>query len=264
MGEEKLTKQQKRDAKRNLQVKQGIRQPKKKTKKEKAPFKSHPHTPKMNSAADVAKAPQEKESARENKLPDRIPRSWGIKLPCKRMLCETDDRYGEVLKIAYSNFAIEDKDLFSTKFHDKFQSGLQQIDDLYDFDIIQPLGLGTPLAMTKVKRCLVGAPGITYKYLGLRMFSYPFDGDKRLKLIEESNIALQKRTAKLLASSSSSSSSSAKEESYDYDIVLINKCLPPSEDLKLKPEPTFKNQNVLQSVSWHADSMLKNYSSIAV
>jgi len=41
-------------------------------------------------------------------------------------------------------------------------------------DVTQPLGLGTKLAPTFVRRTLVGENGITYKYLGLRMFSHPW------------------------------------------------------------------------------------------
>jgi hypothetical protein len=41
-------------------------------------------------------------------------------------------------------------------------------------DVTQPLGLGTKLAPTFVRRTLVGENGITYKYLGLRMFAHPW------------------------------------------------------------------------------------------
>ena len=44
----------------------------------------------------------------------------------------------------------------------------------YRFDITQPHGLNSRCATTFVTRCLVGEPGITYKYLGLRMFSHPW------------------------------------------------------------------------------------------
>ena len=42
------------------------------------------------------------------------------------------------------------------------------------YDVTQPMGPGTPLAVTKVTRTCVGDPGITYKYLGLRMFAHPW------------------------------------------------------------------------------------------
>ena len=35
---------------------------------------------------------------------------------------------------------------------------------------------GTRLAKTRVTRCLIGKPGITYFYLGVRMFAHPWSG----------------------------------------------------------------------------------------
>ena len=43
---------------------------------------------------------------------------------------------------------------------------------LFLYDVVQP---GKKrLTRTSVTRCLVGAPGSTYKYLGLRLFSHPW------------------------------------------------------------------------------------------
>ena len=46
---------------------------------------------------------------------------------------------------------------------------------LFVVDVTQPMGLGTKLAPTFVTRTLVGENGITYKYLGLRMFAHPWN-----------------------------------------------------------------------------------------
>jgi len=54
----------------------------------------------------------------------------------------------------------------------------------FQFDITQPAGLGTKLAKTLVTRCLVGDAGVTYKYLGLRMFSIPWnEGGMQMHLV---------------------------------------------------------------------------------
>jgi len=45
----------------------------------------------------------------------------------------------------------------------------------FQHDVIQPLGLGTPCTETKVARTLIGDPGITYKYLNLRIFAHPWE-----------------------------------------------------------------------------------------
>lgn len=39
---------------------------------------------------------------------------------------------------------------------------------IFRADVTQPFGLGTKCAVTYVTRTLVGEPGTTYKYLGLR------------------------------------------------------------------------------------------------
>ena len=45
---------------------------------------------------------------------------------------------------------------------------------LFRTDITQPAGLGGKCVKTMVTRCLLGDPGTTYKYLGLRMFAHPW------------------------------------------------------------------------------------------
>ena len=47
-----------------------------------------------------------------------------------------------------------------------------------------------------------------------------------------------------------------------YNLTLINRCYPDGEVVKLKDEPTFGKDHC--TVSWHADSTLEHYSSIAV
>ena len=69
---------------------------------------------------------------------------------------------------------------------------------------------GTAPVPTIVRRILVGEPGITYKYLGLRIFAHPWrlgseaGGDNSCldgaAVVGELNAHLQKETARLLAS----------------------------------------------------------------
>ena len=49
---------------------------------------------------------------------------------------------------------------------------------VFQYDVTQPMGPSTPLAVTKVTRTCIGDPGITYKYLGLRMFAHPWTDDQ--------------------------------------------------------------------------------------
>ena len=61
--------------------------------------------------------------------------------------------------------------------HAKIEQALNIMyqNDYFLTDVTQPFGLGTPCAKTYVTRCLLGEPGTTYKYLGLRMFSHPWN-----------------------------------------------------------------------------------------
>jgi hypothetical protein len=243
-----LSKQEKRDKKRALQVAAGLRPPK---------------VSKRKRGLQATKVKDKTDNNEDNSVPSRIPSEWLGRLPKNRLLREDDELYDEVMKRSYTNFVIEPKgvatDEKSEQFHTDFQRALKDIGNYYDYDLVQPLGLNTPLASTKVKRCLIGVPGTTYKYLGLRMFALPFSDDKGpFRLLKRCNEEMKQRTQKLLLSRRTHHGGA------DYDILLINKCFSSasSEQVKLKPEPMFKEE--LASVSWHADSMLQPFSSIGV
>jgi hypothetical protein len=132
------------------------------------------------------------------------------------------------------------------------------------FDITQPLGLDTKLAKTMVTRCLVGISGITYKYLGIRMFAYSWEsgavGEQTGSFLHIGRNAclracacfvlsgatnefvelgklssdLSERTAKHLSSLSKELKASHPDEdvtmgSCQYNMILINKCQPESK-----------------------------------
>lgn len=158
-------------------------------------------------------------------------------------------------------------------------------------DMTQPAGLGTRCAKTYVTRCLLGECGTTYKYLGLRMFSYPWNStssessseedasittnEKKKKVqdavrnIYQLNSTLEERTSCHLQSLSDKRKGRGRAQGVKgtrgkFDITLINKMtLHP----RLKPEPMFSNSKNAQNkctVSWHSDSSLEHYSTIAV
>ncbi|GMI45036.1 hypothetical protein TrCOL_g3314 [Triparma columacea] len=143
-------------------------------------------------------------------------------------------------------------------------STLQKLSPLYQSDVTQPFGLGTPCAKTYVTRCLLGERGTTYKYLGLRMFS-SYWGDAGDGGIKDLNEWLEERTkghlAQLTLDRSYPTTGSNK-----YTVALINRMSSYSSSgptsNKLKKEPDFKTSRT--NVSWHADSSLQNFSSIAV
>lgn len=92
------------------------------------------------------------------------------------------------------------------------------------------------------------------------MFSYPWDGSDdcdTFKTIGQLNKQLAERTVVLLKNSKRPETGSC-----NYNLTLINRCYPINGEVKMKLEPTFQKEKC--TVSWHADSTLEHYSSIAV
>jgi hypothetical protein len=214
----KLTKQQKRDQKRNAARLQGGGGRATITK---AP--SHSQLP--PSATDTGK----RSSVYKRKtiypplyLPDDLTTKFTI--PQDRFLTESDDSYTPVIDFAYKGFNYSPTETFPQSFHNKFEHamiGLER-EEKYQYDVTQPAGLGTKTAMTYVTRCVVGEPGTTYKYLGLRMFSIPWTPgsvgccDHAVE-IEKLNREMIKRSQVLLSENSEESGSC------QYNLTLINR-----------------------------------------
>lgn len=203
------------------------------------------------------------------------------------------ESFARAIDTCYEGFAVDkgpsssndEKDAIFN--NERIQQALNVMDahGLFRTDVTQPFGLGTKCAKTYVTRCLLGEDGTTYKYLGLRMFAYPWSPKKReseankdseieslddaLTEIGYLNKTLTNRTEIHLKDLESQrrdrSGSSASQNGplirgrAKFDVALINRMVN-SPDLKL--EPTQRKDKC--SVSWHADSSLEHYSSIAV
>ena len=92
------------------------------------------------------------------------------------------------------------------------------------------------------------------------MFSYPWDGSDKctsFATIGRLNKVMADRTSVLLKQSKRPEVGSCR-----FNLTLINKCYPINGEVKMKLEPTFQKEKC--TVSWHADSTLEHYSSIAV
>jgi len=149
-----------------------------------------------------------------------------------------------------------------------------------------------------VTRTLVGDPGSTYKYLGLRLFSHPWcdvnehgDGEitgdfgkykgslelgktlkdklgysakcsKSLITIGLINKYLGERTNAILKNEISPSIKNGLVGSADYSLTLINRMEPTMIKKDLKDDKIHGIGKT--SVSWHKDSGLQDFSSIAV
>lgn len=183
------------------------------------------------------------------------------------------------LTTSYQGFVVDDK---LSMAESDVQQCLEEMQTQQYFrrDVTQPFGLGTKCAKTYVTRCLVGDPGTTYKYLGLRMFAHPWS------LADSKAGGSSKKTAKTLQTTSAiyklkellseRTKTHLKELDEkrrhqgipptlgrsDFDICLINRMDPAQEGLK--PESSQLLPHLGTSVSWHADSSLEHYSTIAV
>ena len=110
---------------------------------------------------------------------DAPPPSFSLAGTRPAFLTPEDAQFDACLATSFGGFVKEAASELPPEFHADFREclrGLRSSGCLDRHDITQPMGPGTPLARTRVTRCLIGAPGITYKYLGLRMFALPWAG----------------------------------------------------------------------------------------
>lgn len=121
----------------------------------------------------------------------------------------------------------------------------------------------------------MGEAGTTYKYLGLRMFAHSWKNasdsgtnecttriNEALKVIRQLNSKLEKRTQKHLNDLDEKRRGRGAEPTRGracFNISLINRMESPNG---LKAEPSTGEGKC--SVSWHADSSLEHFSTIAV
>jgi alpha-ketoglutarate-dependent dioxygenase FTO len=199
-------------------------------------------------------------------------------------------------KECYRGFHWEEPERLPPSFHESFKHALHSLNSsgLFLYDIVQPGG--KRLSQTFVTRTLIGAPGSTYKYLGLRLFSHPWcevdsrgDGHvgssnknastgKRLSLVNDLGYSKQcakalieigqinqdliQRTKKALQNEIVPHVDKELVGSAEYSLTLINRMEPSSVKKDLKMDKVHGMGKT--SVSWHKDSGLQDFSSIAV
>ena len=196
--------------------------------------------------------------------------------------------FEDCLTTSYTGFYYDSPKMLPSSLHKEFDSSFAGMDKggLFLYDIVQP---GKKrLTRTSVTRCLVGDPGTTYKYLGLRLFSHPWvdvDENGNTKNNEETKngstlrkLGYSERTTTALLSMGNANSTlinrskSMLQEhvaphvspvgSADYNLTLVNKMESTSTKRDLKKEVGYGMGKI--SVGWHRDSGLKDFSSIAV
>ncbi|CAM9201039.1 unnamed protein product [Ectocarpus sp. 4 AP-2014] len=210
----------------------------------------------------------------------------GFRGPSDRFVEEAHPQFQEIVSTCYAGFHVEAPEALDAKVHEEARQAFDSLEEggVFRADVTQPFGLGTKCAVTYVTRTLVGDPGTTYKYLGLRMFSHPWtttakeadpDGGhgsgvpSALRRVGLLNDKLKERSLRLLRARGGGKGKARRERgegdefgSCEFNVALINRMEPSDDRPDLKLEPTFGQDRC--SVSWHADSCLENYSSIAV
>lgn len=207
-----------------------------------------------------------------------------------RFVREGDPEFRPLLEGPYGGLVVDPPEAVDEQTHARVRRALGAMEDagLFQVDVTQPFGLGTKLAPTFVTRCLVGAPGTTYRYLGMRMFAHPMEGPvdlaRGVRGVEDPaarerlrqalsdmgrfNGAMVGRARQHLRRLSEERREAGYEDtatgSSRFNVLLINRMAPSGDagGRALKHEPTFKKD--LCSVSWHADSSLEHFSTIGV
>ena len=183
--------------------------------------------------------------------------------------------FQQAIETSYEGFVVDPPNVLK-EHHKTVEDALAILEaaGFFRVDVTQPFGLGTKCAKTYVTRCLVGVPGTTYKYLGLRMFSHSWrpspaasssSGNREthaLETIGKLNAALTLRTEKHLSDLDTKRRTRGSEPTRGrsgFDVALINRM---ESSVGLKDEPSMGQGKC--SVSWHADSSLEHFSNIAV
>jgi alpha-ketoglutarate-dependent dioxygenase FTO len=198
---------------------------------------------------------------------------------------EDGDAFISCRKECYQGFYSEAPDQLPASLHTTFYKAFDALYDagLFLYDAVQPGG--KRLSITFVTRTLLGKAGSTYRYLGLRLFSHPWTavtedgdtgGDRRslvslgyskecsrgLLAFGDLNASLIDRTKRILETETAPHVPEGLVGSADFSLTLVNRMEPTTVKKDLKREKLYGMGKT--SVSWHKDSGLADFSSIAV
>jgi hypothetical protein len=116
------------------------------------------------------------------------------------------------------------------------------------------LAAPTSMTMNGCVACTARPQGITYFYLGVRMFAHPWSGKAASQPCKAMRALSRKLTERASASGGSAEASA-------FNLVLLNRMAP--EEAKTAKHERDYNMGAL-SVAWHADCALRDFSTITV
>ena len=177
----------------------------------------------------------------------------------------SDARYDQVQRQCYRGLVFDPPSAVPDALHHKVEHALENMRraELFHRDIV---ATGRSVSATFVERTLVGNPGMTYFYQRLRIFAHSWNDEhcapgSPLRVIRQLNEQMKTQTKRHLKRDPTPIKGSC-----DYNITLINYMQSLEDanksDIPLREEEIFGLGDA--SVSWHADSSLQDFSSIAV
>jgi mRNA N6-methyladenine demethylase len=233
-------------------------------------------------------SPSEELSNKKQKSESLLSHTKFISRSGKKYITSTDGSiYHDLLKEHYVGFSyipasqvaacMNPSNSSSTKndaFHMESQRALEALRDAgyYQYDIV--MAGGQHLSRTFVQRTLVGDPGLTYKYLGLRLFTHAWKNDTNpeglrnpiavspfFRNVYNLNEAMIRMTQCEVQKYERLTGKKVPQSSFNYNLTLINYMESYNETL-LRDEEFYGMGKA--SVSWHADSSLQDHSCIGV
>ena len=167
-----------------------------------------------------------------------------------------------ILANHYQGFVHENATSFPTLFHARNKTLFEKLRDgnYFQYDLIR--AGGKTMSKTFVKRTLVGEPGITYKYLGLRIFAHSWKGPNSNPLFREVFALNQEMIKRTQAAKKNEEGKLAGSSQYNLTLINYMEPVAASASHRLKEDELYGMGKV--SVSWHADSALQDFSSIGV
>jgi len=125
--------------------------------------------PTLSSSSSLSLASQLK---RQRGTADTTPLPPEYTKSSSAFLTPSDSDFNDCLATSYRGFSWQEPEELEPALHADFEACFTNLEELYLYDAVQ--AGGKKVTHTFVKRTLIGEPGSTYRYLGLRLFSHPW------------------------------------------------------------------------------------------